>query len=900
MAINPYEQSVAVPGGGGVSSGTNVNLADVGGAISDLGTTLLRAGEPYHKQQALAQGKADAAKFGTIKNPDGTWSMPETPEGGVVYAAAFDEAKRTQYLLHVVNDGELRYNDLYNDPAHVDKTPEDLRTMAEADLQATLKSVDPSVQGEVFELLSREIRQRDLQRSTQYYRQNVEMLEKDLSATQQDAWQKALLKFGDRDEEGGAIEQAKGRAALEKRVKLLMAPESDLARYDASFGAARFGGTVLSNVRTGLAANEIDSAELDLFTRFLTGSEPEGSSVTINGVEYTGKAVRAAMDDPTQRAKLGSIISDEQRRLKAQEDEAERAAALDDMIDDIPDGGGRPSGMSEEEYSATVKQFAINNGINPYTPEGITKLFTRFREVPKFYREDFDNLFNLTAPEIERLRPVYETIGSILSRDGSSIPLGDEFLPPKSDAFMYHYSAARKMGASEAEAMDRARTAHTQGIEREGEKLTSLLIRNGQIEGEKPLAQLFDKLDDVVGAEWGDIGKVGQDAILLDVTQQVAMGVPFDKAVKSMGVRFKRNYGPNPFTLGAGRAGKPEWVPYGQMIPRINDVTNPNNKINDWIEPYVRGAINTWGGTQLPGVPDKSKLKLGQNVWLKATGRTTKEGGAQWMLVYHDNKGGEAVLMNKSGVPIMLDFNRAYRKQDKFTNDWLAARTASEDNLNRLKKQAGIVPGAMRSNPQAVAAYNKAQAEHDARFNIWRDGPEETRTMQVEGKTRQVKYRGRTMVRPNAERILQDVEPPKFERAITEDTGVPNEGGYAAFKRSIIAQETGGRYGIPNAEGSGAMGIGQVMPDTGRALAKRLGLAWRPDLMAGKHKEARDYQDKITEAAIREAWDYGKGSVTLAAKYYFGGSDRKKWGRKTLRYGYEVTQRYNKVKRGEG
>lgn len=113
------------------------------------------------------------------------------------------------------------------------------------------------------------------------------------------------------------------------------------------------------------------------------------------------------------------------------------------------------------------------------------------------------------------------------------------------------------------------------------------------------------------------------------------------------------------------------------------------------------------------------------------------------------------------------------------------------------------------------------------------------------------------------------------------------------FKRAIIGQETGGRYGLSNYEGSGARGIGQVMPETERVLAKRAGVAYQPGLMTASHPAARDYQDKITDAALREAWNAGGAGrdVVTSAKYYFGGSDRNKWGRKTDRYAQDIISR---------
>lgn len=81
------------------------------------------------------------------------------------------------------------------------------------------------------------------------------------------------------------------------------------------------------------------------------------------------------------------------------------------------------------------------------------------------------------------------------------------------------------------------------------------------------------------------------------------------------------------------------------------------------------------------------------------------------------------------------------------------------------------------------------------------------------------------------------------------------------------------------------------MPETGKALAKRLGLPWRPDLMSGKHEAAKRYQDAITEAAAREAWEAGSGDPSVAAMYYHGGSNRSIWGPKTRAYANSILAR---------
>lgn len=114
---------------------------------------------------------------------------------------------------------------------------------------------------------------------------------------------------------------------------------------------------------------------------------------------------------------------------------------------------------------------------------------------------------------------------------------------------------------------------------------------------------------------------------------------------------------------------------------------------------------------------------------------------------------------------------------------------------------------------------------------------------------------------------------------------------YEAFKRAIIQQESGGRYGVPNAQGSGAMGVGQLMPATARALAARLGLGYHPELLAGTSPEARQYQNALTDAAAKEAWNYGGGDPAKAAGYYFAGPNLSGWKGKTRQYQSDIMNR---------
>lgn len=82
----------------------------------------------------------------------------------------------------------------------------------------------------------------------------------------------------------------------------------------------------------------------------------------------------------------------------------------------------------------------------------------------------------------------------------------------------------------------------------------------------------------------------------------------------------------------------------------------------------------------------------------------------------------------------------------------------------------------------------------------------------------------------------------------------------------------------------------QVLPSTGQGVARKLGVAWRPDLMSGDSEAAVNYQRAIGQGYLEEA--LGKtGNVTDALKYYHGGPNRRLWGPKTNAYAADVLRR---------
>lgn len=140
----------------------------------------------------------------------------------------------------------------------------------------------------------------------------------------------------------------------------------------------------------------------------------------------------------------------------------------------------------------------------------------------------------------------------------------------------------------------------------------------------------------------------------------------------------------------------------------------------------------------------------------------------------------------------------------------------------------------------------------------------------------------------------------------------PDDGGYAGggivafdnggsidparLRAALRAQESSGDYGVMNAEGSGAMGAYQFMPNTARALAERLGMDYRPDLMSGaggRSKEGRAYQERLMDAQMKDILNFAGDDVGRAGAYHFAGPNEKGYGPKTRQYESDILRRYS-------
>jgi hypothetical protein len=109
---------------------------------------------------------------------------------------------------------------------------------------------------------------------------------------------------------------------------------------------------------------------------------------------------------------------------------------------------------------------------------------------------------------------------------------------------------------------------------------------------------------------------------------------------------------------------------------------------------------------------------------------------------------------------------------------------------------------------------------------------------------------------------------------------------------SLIEQESSGRPGVlgPKTRYGQAQGLTQMLPATAEAVAKKLGVPWRPDLMTGTSKAAAEYQRALGQAYLEEGYG-ATGNIRDALHYYHGGPNRRLWGPKTRGYADKVISR---------
>lgn len=102
---------------------------------------------------------------------------------------------------------------------------------------------------------------------------------------------------------------------------------------------------------------------------------------------------------------------------------------------------------------------------------------------------------------------------------------------------------------------------------------------------------------------------------------------------------------------------------------------------------------------------------------------------------------------------------------------------------------------------------------------------------------------------------------------------------------AVIHQESGGRGTAVSPQG--ALGSTQMLPDTAKAMAVKVGLPFRPDMLRSNDPTALRYQRALGAAYLQEGLER-TGNPRDALRYYHGGPNRAQWGPKTDAYANAV------------
>jgi len=110
---------------------------------------------------------------------------------------------------------------------------------------------------------------------------------------------------------------------------------------------------------------------------------------------------------------------------------------------------------------------------------------------------------------------------------------------------------------------------------------------------------------------------------------------------------------------------------------------------------------------------------------------------------------------------------------------------------------------------------------------------------------------------------------------------------------ALIQQESGGRGDAvgPQTPYGRALGSTQMLPETAKGMADKLGLPWQPELMTQTTPQAMQYQQTLGRAYFDEGLQRYGGDPEKALKYYHGGPDERLWGPKTEAYAAAVLGR---------
>lgn len=729
MAIKRDSQQIGVQPSGRLVREFRTDLPEptIGATISRFGSNLGEVGEGLMKQEADKAAK-EAIASAPVKDENGNYIAPMPPENFGPYAArVFSDAVDTRYKNNVVQDFQTKLNEIaaanQNDPVRAHELMMGHATGA-------LKGADPRFAKDFEATFIREVneRQRGILNLNASRERESTIRDLQIQATRYneqaiDAWSRSA---GNPEMEAEA-RRLEGEAykTQQRLVEMKADTPMGLQQLENTQRANRFSGTVISALNRSIEEGTITPealADLHLISQGLGGNK----SVTIGGMTVSADQVLREVSDPRVRQMLGNrinVVRNDMARSFERDTLAENARRINDYFTTNPNAPGFPANVTPEQQRYAVETWATSNGVNPFTPEGFQIIFNRYGTVPeKMYGQTFSNLSMKTAGQLEALRPLYETMGSVIVRDGTRRDVRAQALDAKDDAFMSVYTTLRgnNQGLDPVAAAEAAKRVVEKGIGRLTESSANdVLMKQYRLSrgNQATMADLYGKIKSATDFDLTTMSDDARESLLTTTATFVAMDIPLDEAMNRAGMHFKKNFEANKYTLDFGMKGSGGFTPKATNPSALRSADGSAGY--DYLDPLVKLTLSESADTTQFFTTPLDKLEVGKNVWLKPVG--TSPTNPAYQVWYYEKGTLPQPVRSRDGSIVTMFTGRYMKAQEDYSGNALIEMQRTPRNIAPVDLPAGAdlmgaFPGggAPEASPvrSEFPAYLKPRPEH--------------------------------------------------------------------------------------------------------------------------------------------------------------------------------------------
>jgi len=833
-------------------------LSNLSRVLGDIGEREYLKKEEADKEQATL----DVEKTPPVKNADGSYSRLTPPEGGsTAYRKAFDVASDRAYLNSVYRDFEFRANVIASD---ISLTPESKIAKMQADAAGTLAGVDPRVRGTLEGIFSREVNQRqgsilnleaanqrsslitqNTQAADEHFKKYVELSSINATAEAADAFTASRASF---------------EAATRMRNSNEAYVSQELAVFDRRKKEIDAFLPTLDKIRQGVAGKNVAPDELDRFISMLRpGASPKGSVA----FDMTDEDVAKSMSQGT-RDYVRGLLDNLSKNYAAEMAQSTQDRAADELNMQFDRGmTSLPENISANVHSAAARRALQAQGLDPYTPQGLTAIARLHNGVlpEDLYRSRFRNIHetvNADTPDgkaiLKDRLELYRMMKSIPTPTGVQDRTG--IIPFAERAFLYHVDNAT--GDTIEAAAKAAKAFVERGLAMSPEQQLGFIRQDPNIKNITK-EQLFDaaRSSFVRGQTGGSFflpkfDEVPTDVhnfIVTEVARSMVLGIPYSQAIKDAARDFTANWTKSGIIIG-DRAGsiKSPWVRKDEQVPLAYNATT-QQQTDEYLKPYIDKFLKErvdLTEAKARSIPAET-LEFGKNVKLRPLSNLAGADRTYELVYYEPDARGISVLKTKENQPAIIVPNGAriaFEKQSAFEN---TRRTLEGREERAVLGNAGDVVGL--SGEPVRTLTTPLPAEYNIDLRVIEPAPTEARLL---GRTR-------AAVPASAQRYVD------FTASKLTEYGMEGRSSY--FIRTLGLES--GFSALAKNPKSSAFGLGQMIDKTWA----KYGRGDRSDPEAQIDAMIRFTKDNFRSFVSAAGREPSNGELYLMHQQGFGGAN---------------------------